>query len=288
MTPMTASRTTATPVLAPPTPTKSRNTNPLVPDECYPDVELLVTEDHVPVDNVFHEKQQRLLTESLFTSWSGPGEGRPFLAMADVGYYFAYNQPPIVPDVLVSLDATYYTAGTEKERDSYFQWLIGKPPDIVIEVVSRSPGGEGDVKLRAYAAQRIAYYVIHDPTNKLGQGVLRAFSYVAAGDYIPLDPGFLPGVGLGFKLWKGTYEKLEATWLRWCDAEGNLIPTGAEGTNLERAKADTERAKAKASEKKAQAATTKAKAAEKKAKEAEAESARLAAKLRKLGIDPDE
>ena len=41
-------------------------------------VEQLVTEDDTPVDNMFSETQQRLLTGTLKESWDGPGDGRPF------------------------------------------------------------------------------------------------------------------------------------------------------------------------------------------------------------------
>jgi hypothetical protein len=33
---------------------------------------------------------------------------------------------------------------------------------------------------------------------------------------------------LGVKLRQGTYKQIETTWLRWCDAKGNWVPTGAE------------------------------------------------------------
>ncbi len=69
-----------------------------------PDTSHLITEDDSPVDNLFSEKQQRLLTRSLYSSWPGPGEGRPFLAAANVAVYFAVRQPAIVPDVFLSLD----------------------------------------------------------------------------------------------------------------------------------------------------------------------------------------
>ena len=42
------------------------------------------------------------------------------------------------------------------------------------------------------------------------------------------DPLWLPGVELGLRLWAGRYEDHENTWLRWTDATGTPIPTGAE------------------------------------------------------------
>ena len=85
-------------------------------------VENLVTEDDVPVDNVFSEKQQRLLTEPLFSSWSGPGEQRPFVAMANVGLFYALRRPPLVPDVLLSLGVKMPADIHLKHNRSYFVW----------------------------------------------------------------------------------------------------------------------------------------------------------------------
>ena len=53
------------------------------PPEQWPGFENLVTEDDTPVDNVFSEKQQILLTQTLYDSWSV----RPFVALANVGAY---------------------------------------------------------------------------------------------------------------------------------------------------------------------------------------------------------
>jgi len=54
-------------------------------------VKNLVTEDDEPVDNILSEKQQRLLAESLYESWTpppdedAPNEPRPFWVSANVG-----------------------------------------------------------------------------------------------------------------------------------------------------------------------------------------------------------
>ena len=106
------------------------------------DLSHIVTEDDTPVDNLFSERQMRLLAESLYTSWSGPGEGRTFVAMANVGLFFHLREPPLVPDVLVSLDVTLPPEPWEKEHRSYFVWEYGKPPDVVVEIVSNKVGKE--------------------------------------------------------------------------------------------------------------------------------------------------
>ena len=75
------------------------------------------------------------------------------------------------------------------------------------------------------------------------------------------------------RLWEGEYEGVKAVWLRWCDREGNVIPTGAELAEAERQRAEEEQRRAE--EARQQAAAERARAE------------RLAARLRALGIDPD-
>jgi Uma2 family endonuclease len=42
---------------------------------------------------------------------------------------------------------------------SYFLWLYGKPPDIVVEIVSNRESGELDHKLGSYARMGVPYYI---------------------------------------------------------------------------------------------------------------------------------
>jgi hypothetical protein len=71
-------------------------------------------------------------------------------------------------------------------------------------------------------------------------------------------------------LWEGTYEDMHATWLRWCDRDGNLIPTGAEW----RQRADQEQQRADQEQQRADQEQQRAE--------------RLAMRLRAMGINPDE
>jgi hypothetical protein len=84
----------------------------------------------------------------------------------------------------------------------------------------------------------------------------------------------LPEVGLSLKLWRGEFEGKEAEWLRWCDADGKIIPTGAELALTEREARQQAEARVKEVEAKAEA--------ESKARQsAEAEIEKLRAELRK-------
>ena len=127
------------------------------------DIESLVTEDDTPVDNMPSEKQQRLLTEPLYTSWAGPGAGRTFLAAANVGVFPEPRNPAIVPDMFLSLDVQVAENWWDKAHRSYFVSVFGKPPDLVVEIVSNREGDEVGRKRRRYARMGVGYYVIYDP-----------------------------------------------------------------------------------------------------------------------------
>ena len=90
-----------------------------------PDIACLITEDDTPVDNLLSEKQQRLLTEPLYSAWAGPGAGRLFLAAANVGVFAQARNPAIVPDMFLSLDVQVADNWWEKGHRSYFVWEFG-------------------------------------------------------------------------------------------------------------------------------------------------------------------
>jgi len=92
-----------------------------------------------------------------------------------------------------------------------------------------------------------------DPDHHLSDQTLQVFD-LSQNVYRPQPPAAFQTtpVGLTLRLWQGLYEDTTATWLRWADAEGRIIPTGKELSKREAARADL-----------------------------------MAAKLRELGIDPD-
>src|SRR3954454_14955055 len=193
------------------------------PPELRPCLDHRVTEDDPPVDNMFSEKQQRLLTEPLYSSWDA---GKPFLATATVGLFYAVRQTPLVPDVLLSLYVEVPGDWLAKEHRSYFVWEFGKTPEAVVEIVSNKEGGETTDKMLKYAQIGIVYYAIYDPAGDVQPDPLRVF-VLREGSYVPCSPEWLPVLGLGLTLWRGSYENRDTVWLRWCDRRGRVIPTGA-------------------------------------------------------------
>jgi len=204
-----------------------------VPVEVIPDLEALVIEDDAPVDNIFAEMQQRLLTEPLYASWGGPQTGEPFQAFANVGLFFAAKEEPLAPDVMLVLGAHVGADLSVRENRSYYIWIMGKPPDVAIEIVSDRRGREDAYKRSQYARIGVPYYAIFDPNNRLKQGLLRCFG-LHAGQYVPLEQPWFAGIQLGLTLWAGAFEGSTQTWLRWCDQAGNVVPTGKERADQER------------------------------------------------------
>ncbi|MEO1211348.1 MAG: Uma2 family endonuclease [Cyanobacteria bacterium J06638_20] len=242
------------------------------------DISHLTIEDDTPLDNFQSEVQQRLLVEPLYSSKALP---TPFLAAANVGLFYKLHGDPIVPDMLLSLGVQRAEDFSERRYRSYFVWEFGKVPEVCIELVSNQEGdeltlsqqarqkGKARAKRDIYAHVHVPYYVVFDPLQQIQgeaemNGALLRVWVLMAGNYHELTAAegitevgqhiWLPSVGLGLTLWQGEFEEpVSRLWLRWCDEQGQVIPTGAEVADPERQRAD-----------------------------------RLAAKLRELGVNPDD
>ncbi len=255
-------------------------------------VKNLVTEDDEPVDNLFSEKQQRLLTEPLYSSWTPlpdedqPDVKRPFLAAANVGVFFSVHQSPLVPDMFLSLDIELGKDWNADETRAYFVWELGKVPEAVVEIVSNKVGHELSSKLKRYAEWGITYYVVFDPFQELGEDVLCVYELGFGKRLRPRKDFSLLTLGLSLTLWEGAYEGIQDTWLRWCYQDGTLIPTGKEA----RAQADAQAVQDRAARDQANAQAVQDRAArdeaEARAAQAEAEVARLRAELAQLQKRP--
>ena len=223
-------------------------------DYWVPDANSLVTEDDTPVDNFASAKQQRLLVGSLYSS----AQEQTFLAEANVGIFYKANQPAIVPDVFLSFDVEVPENWWDKQNRSYLVWQFGKPPEVVIEIVSNKIGEELGKKLKIYEQVRVSYYIVYDPGQHLGQQVLRVHE-LKGRRYAESQESWLEQVGLGLRLWEGEFEGRQDIWLRWCYRDGNIVLTGDE----------------------------RAEQAEHRAEQAEHRAQLLAEQLRAMGIDPE-
>ncbi len=236
-----------------------------IPPEMLPNYDELVTEDDTPVDNLYSLYQQYLLYGQLREGWSGPADGRPFMVLANVGLFYRLKVSPIVPDVLLAIDVAVPEDPFRKENRSYFSWKYG-PPDIAIEIVSNSEGEELGNKLKLYADASVSYYVVWDPERHLSEQRLHIFS-LERKKYQEKDSAWFPEANLGLKVWNGAVSDITFDWLRWCDANGEIVPTGGERAEREALRAEK---------------------AEDRAGKAEERAAKLAALLKAQGFDVTE
>jgi Uma2 family endonuclease len=250
-------------------------------DACERFMQTLVTEDDRPVASLFASMQASLLIKTLYDSWTHPRFGCRFIATGNVGVFYAFHQPPVVPNMFLSLDVVLPSNLLKKSNRSYFIWKYGKPPDVVVEIVSNTEGGEEepDGKLGIYEWIRVGRYIVYDPGQHTGDEPLRIYTY-KDGHLAHTNETWFEEIGLGVTLWRGEYQGCEAPWLRWCDCDGAVIPTGEE-------RAEAERARAEAAKERAETEHARAEAERERAEAERARAERLAAKLRAAGIDPD-
>lgn len=228
-----------------------------LPPSLYPKIENLVPPTQKPLTTIFAERQQRLLVESLYASRDKVrSDVQPFVAFANMGFYYAVYAPPLVPDVMITVKASLPDNIWDKRKRIYFSWEYGTAPEVVVEIVTDGKGEEDTKKMQDYNRYRVLSYIIFDPQEYLKKGVLRNYA-LKEGTYELVDTNWIPVLDIGVTLWEGEYEGLKAAWLRWCDKDGNLLLTGVEQREKEKQRAE----------------------------QAEAQVERLTAQLRELGAE---
>jgi hypothetical protein len=207
-----------------------------------------------------------------------------------VGLFHTANQPAVVPDVMLALDVEFGRDQSLPQNRSYFLWIVGKPPDVAIEVISPTPGGELTDKMQLYARIGVPYYGIFDPDHHQIPEDFRL--YAREGRRYRLAASAMSDmtaeVGLGLTVWQGAYAGEErGPWLRWTDANGVLVPTGQERGDGEAERAEAEARRADGEAERAETEAQRAQAAEARVRELEERLARYSAKLRDAGLSPN-
>lgn len=248
---------------------------PPPPKEVLPTMYNLPSEDpeEPGLPDEFHDFQPQLLRETFQPSDYLLEEifiGTDLNLYYDARNHLWYKRP----DWFAVLGASRLY----QERDlrlSYVVWQEGIDPTVVVELLS--PGTEKEdlgqtlrevnqppTKWEVYERiLRIPYYIIFDRYTdnlQLFQNIAGRYQEIT----FTKTPVWLPSIELSIGLWQGTFQGIERLWLRWYDAQGNLIPTPAEKSEQQR----------ESTQKQLEQERTKAE--------------RLATKLRELGVNPEE
>ncbi len=238
------------------------------PLACLPSSEELPDSDDTPVDNELQDLIPGLLKALLAIAWA---ERMDWFFGVDMGIYYDPDLPAIVPDGFLSLGVERFY--DENLRPSYVLWEEKKLPILVLEVVSKTYRGEYSTKKAEYARLGILYYVVYNPFRRRKP---RLEVYKLVNNVYELQDGnpvWLPEIGLGIGIERGTYLGIPREWMYWYNQQKQRFLTSEE--------------KEKLAEQKAQQAEQKAQQAEQKAQQAQQETQLLRERLRSLGIDPD-
>lgn len=242
----------------------------------FPDHTQLPDSDGSFVKNFQEHPQALILTDSLGSTLERIHPDGQYAIGQDCGIYWRETDPPekgaeapdwfYVPNVPPKLEGEI--------RRSYVLWREFIAPTIALEFASGDGSEEHDRTPLSYAEGaktrpgkfwvyeriiRIPYYGIFF----VNSGALEMYQLVGVGyqRLIPNERGHYPIPPLEVELgvWEGTYQNQTQSWLRWWDLQGNLLLTGSE----------------------------RAAVAEQRAESAEQRAARLAERLREMGVDPD-
>lgn len=237
----------------------------------------LIFDDGVPLESNRHRIGINVLIDS-YQYHRAPATD--FYAGGNMFVYYsstqAMNRDFRGPDFFVVLDVD----GTE-ERQGWVVWKEeGRYPDVIVELMSRSTK-KVDVGVKKELYDRIfktTDYFVYDPFDASKfQGWHLNGNYT---DLKPNDRGWLWSEKLGLWLgsWYGTIGNETTTWLRFYDPDGSLVmlqnEAEAQRAGLESQRAESESQRAESEKQRAESEKQRAD--------------RLEAKLRELGIDPDQ
>jgi len=231
----------------------------------FPDHTQLPESDGTFVKNFQEHPQSILLTDSIGPVLQQLHPDGQYAIGQDSGIYWRETDPPekgavapdwfYVPNVPPQLDGQY--------RRSYVLWRELMAPLIVLEFASGDGSEERDTtpltrsqgdtakpgKFWVYERIiRVPYYGIYE----MSHDTLEVY-HLVDGCYQPLlanERGHYPigvmGVELG--LWLGSYQNQVQMWLRWWDAQGNLLLIGDERAQLAQHRAEQAQQRAEAAE----------------------------------------
>jgi len=156
--------------------------------------------------------------------------------------YLSQGEPNrfLIPDVLLALEVGDQEPATGDLREVYRIWDEGRPPDLVIELTSKSTVKRDNVgKKEDYAACGVREYVQFDPMGSLLTPRLLVWRLAGDGAYEVVTPG--PGGGLPSAVLPGLEWVQVDRPVRLRDGgSGALLPTAAEKEAVGRLRAEAQ------------------------------------------------
>ncbi|NET57317.1 MAG: hypothetical protein F6K47_14470, partial [Symploca sp. SIO2E6] len=246
-----------------------------------------------PVENI----QQPLLAAALTDALGAAGKIQPqmligsnFAIVATVNqkiqlkapdWFYVPQVQPVAPGII---------------RRSYTPYVEGAGVAVVMEFLSETDSGELSIRStppygKLYFYEQILQvptYITYDPYE-----LSLEVRYLQQGKYIlhSADKNgrcWIPELGLFVGMWQGKRLEQRMNWLRWWDQEGNLLLWSSEQTQQEHQRAEQESQRAEQESQRAQKESQRAQKESQRAQQERQRAEMLAAKLRELGVDPEQ
>jgi Uma2 family endonuclease len=231
----------------------------------------LIFDDGVPLESNRHRIAMNALIRSMLIALANRND---YFAGGNMFVYYsrtqAKNRDFRGPDFFVVLDVD-----GSKSRQGWVVWdEEGRYPDVIVELLSQSTAevDKGEKKQLYERVFKTPNYYVFDPFDP---SAFQGWFLDNKQKYQPLtanEKGWLwcEMLGLWLGTWEGTIDRETAVWLRFYDPQGNLILLPEE-----------------AAQQQAEAAQQQAEVAQQQAEAAQQQAERLAAKLRELGVEPE-
>jgi Uma2 family endonuclease len=272
---------------------------PLPPAEALPTMYDLPSEDpeESGLPDLFHLSQPRLLDDTFDALIGSPDE---VFTASDLNLYYDARHPLWYkrPDWFLVLGVAASTQQCDL-RLSYVIWQEAIAPFLVVELLS--PGTEAEdlgktlrevnqppTKWQVYEQiLRIPYYAVFDRYTlqfRLFQLVGTRYEEMV----LEQQRHWFAELQLGLGVWSGAYGGITGEWLRWYDAAGNWLATATERAEQAKHQAEQAQHQAQQAQQRAEQATQQAEQEAQRAEQATQRAEQLAARLRALGVDPDQ
>jgi Uma2 family endonuclease len=196
--------------------TIKKKRNPTIEDFNFPDglptADELPCSDGAPVDSELQELIPGLLKAILIDLWGDSRSERlcqrkNWLFSIDMAFYYDPAQPrtAIAPDGMLSLGVA--EAVSDNLRSSFVLWQEKVIPLFVMEIVSKTAGGEKTKKFEIYQSVGILYYLVYAPLLKR-KARFQLYKLIE-GEYVlqsaGQEPYWMPEIGLAIGAEKRVY-----------------------------------------------------------------------------------
>jgi Uma2 family endonuclease len=209
-----------------------------------PTSDELPCSDDTPVDN---EDQNLLPNYLLFLLQLIWQDRYDWYFGADMAIYHTTGispKVPVVPDGFLSLGVPRRKPGN-KSRKSYVVWEeAGIVPTLALEMVSWTPGGEYDEKLKIYEQLGVLYFVIYNPDywQRDRQQPFEVYKLVEGQYQLQIgEPYWMPEVGLALGRCQGNLGGIEREMVSWFNDQGDRYLSAEEQAQQAQAQAQQER-----------------------------------------------